>query len=87
MFLESRAQVQLYTLAGSPSLDNVIVLELDMATMPTLQGQLTYFGLRTTAAAGALRLAIDRGDGQWRYGRCGTAGRISVPLRAVSLPS
>ena len=60
--------VQMYTLTGSPSLDDVVVLELNMATMPTLQGQLTYFGLRTTAAAGVLRLAIDRGDG-WLYGR------------------
>ena len=49
-------------------LDNVIVLEFDMAAMPILQGQLTYFGVQTTAAYGTLRLAIDRGDGQWQYG-------------------
>ena len=61
--------VQLYMLSGSSSLENVIALEFDMATMPTLQNQLTYFGLRTTAPAGALRLAIDRGDGKWQYGR------------------
>ena len=40
----------------------VQVIELDMASTPALAGQLTYFALRTTADAGALRLAIDRGD-------------------------
>jgi hypothetical protein len=54
--------------AEGGGLDNVIVLEFDMATMPILQGQLTYFGVQTTAAYGTLRLAIDRGDGQWQYG-------------------
>lgn len=43
--------VQLYTLAGSPGLDNVVVLEFDMAIMPTLQNQLTYFGHRATRRA------------------------------------
>ena len=47
----------------------MIVLELDLASMPSLQNQLTYFGLRTNASIGTLRLGIDRGDGQWRYGR------------------
>ena len=40
-----------------------------MRRTPTLAGQLTYFAVRTSANEGALQLAIDRGDGKWRYSK------------------
>ena len=61
---------------------SVQVIELDMSTTPALAGQLTYFAVRTTAAAGALRLAIDRGDGKWRYSA--TAASAAVVAVAAS---
>ena len=57
----------------------VLVLELlDMTSMPALAGQLTYFAVRTTAAAGSLRLAIDSGDGTWRSSSSRARGSAHV---------
>ena len=55
---------------------SVQVIELDMSTTPALAGQLTYFAVRTTAAA--LRLAIDRGDGKWRYSATAASAAIAA---------